>query len=75
MWGFGAASSTQRLSVCAYNLRQKIEPDPSLPRLLLTERGGYRLDLRAGMGRHDIALSDADDRRIFGEAFRSEGGI
>jgi hypothetical protein len=27
-----------------YRLRQKIEPDPTNARLLITESGGYRLD-------------------------------
>ncbi len=60
----GGVPSARALDACVHGLRRKIEPDPSRPRLLLTERGGYRLD-----------PADAADRRTFGEAFRSEGGV
>jgi DNA-binding response OmpR family regulator len=64
VWGWGGEASTRTLDVCVHGLRRKIEPDPSRPRLLLTEAGGYRLD-----------TANAKDRRTFGEAFRSEGGV
>lgn len=45
-WGPDKLGDTRSLRVCIKNLRQKIEPDPSRPRYLLTEAGvGYRLVL------------------------------
>ncbi len=63
VWGYRGDASTRALDMCVHSLRRKLEPDPSRPRLVLTVSGGYRL------GPEDA------DRRTFGEAFRSEGGI
>ena len=43
VWGPAHRDDTQYLRVFIGHLRQKIEPDPSMPRLILTEPGvGYR---------------------------------
>ncbi|NWJ48793.1 MAG: response regulator transcription factor [Chloroflexi bacterium] len=43
VWGSKYENETQYLHVCINQLRQKIEPDPSKPRYIITERGfGYR---------------------------------
>lgn len=43
-WGPGRLDDSSGLRVCVRNLRQKIEPNPSQPRYIVTEAGlGYRL--------------------------------
>ena len=43
VWGPAHAQDTQYLRVFIGQLRQKIEPDPATPRLVLTQPGiGYR---------------------------------
>jgi len=44
VWGPTREADTRSLRVFIKNIRQKIEPDPSRPRYLITEAGiGYRL--------------------------------
>ena len=44
VWGYERGEEVESLKVLIYRLRQKIEPDPTHPRYLLTERGvGYWL--------------------------------
>ena len=45
VWGFQRDVSTHTLETHIYRLRRKIELDPRRARLLITEGGGYRLDL------------------------------
>ncbi len=46
VWGPGASQDVQYLRVYMGHLRQKLELDPNMPRLLVTEPGvGYRLQM------------------------------
>ena len=45
VWGFHASAVTHTLETHVYRLRQKIESDPTEPRVLVTHRNGYSLML------------------------------
>ncbi len=45
VWGYNSGVTTHTLETHVYRLRQKIEPEKGVASLLVTEPGGYRLEL------------------------------
>ena len=43
VWGYNAGGTIHGLQTHVYRLRQKIESDPSKPKILVTRQGGYQL--------------------------------
>ena len=61
VWGYSAAAETHTVETHLYRLRRKVEPNGGSPRVLLHERGGYRL-LRADAWERVTAHADDVNR-------------
>jgi len=60
VWGTGYEDDVDVLRVFVSQLRKKIEPDPSRPRIIVTDPGvGYRWTLRPGDSKQEAAAGTA----------------
>lgn len=48
VWGYSPEADTHTIDTHVYKLRQKIEPDPNNPTLLVSVNGGFRLNALSG---------------------------
>ena len=55
-WGYRSGVNSHTLETHIYRLRQKIEPEMGYPQLLVSGRGGYRLDPWETPPRHTPAM-------------------
>jgi two-component system KDP operon response regulator KdpE len=64
IWDNAASNNLQYLRTLMRKLRQKLEADPSQPKLLISESGtGYRLERNAGPSAHAVATRDDSSHR------------
>ena len=44
VWNYNPGVTTHTLETHIYRLRQKLEIDPSIPRLIISEGGGFKIN-------------------------------